>query len=135
MTRTTRRLRPPPSRRFRDRERCFDLDAAFRRLPGESIPRDGHMQQTLCRYGGVTTAIFAFDAGAGLDRFRVDGESILHVIDGRVHVETDDATHELTPDCILLLDPDVAQSLTAVESSRVLIHFILDGTADEESAE
>jgi len=120
----TTRLRIPPSTRFGEKERYFDLEKAFEELPGESVERHGHIQKALYRYGNTTTAIFAFEAGGGLDSFSVEGEAIIHVIRGRLRVKTDGAAYTLTQNQILLLDPDVSQSMTAEEPTEMLMTLI-----------
>ena len=119
------RLRVPPRERFRGKERVFDLDRAFAELPRESVVRYGHIQKTLYRYGPTTTAIFAFEKGATLDAYRVEGEAILHVLAGHLKVKTEADAHELSAGQILLLDPDVEHSLSALEPTRLLLTVVI----------
>lgn len=129
MDKTTKRLRHPPKARFRGDERFFDLDEAFDALPSQSTWRDGHIQKTLYRYGPTTTAIFEFQAEAGLDEYRAEAEAIIHVIRGRIRVATPTNTHELSENQILLIDPEVPQSVHALEPARVLLTMVC---ADDE---
>ncbi len=119
------RLRIPPRERFAGSERVFDLNSAFAGLPAESVPRQGHMQKALYRLGPATTAIFAFEAGGGLDQYTVDGEAILHVIHGRLRVCTEGGSYQLTRDQMLLLDPGVPHDLHALEPTRLLLTVVL----------
>ena len=123
MTDANPRLRVPPRVRFGERERFFDLDQAFESLPAQSVARDGHIQKALYRSGDTTTAIFLFEKGAGLARYRLEGEAILQVLAGRLRVTTDESRYELGPNQILLLDPDVPQGMEALERTRLLITY------------
>lgn len=124
------RRRIHPRERFAGAERIFNLDKAFADLPAESQPRQGHMQKALYRLGPTTTAIFAFDKGGSIDQHSPEGESIIHVLTGRLSVRTAKARHELGPNDLLLLDPGVAHDLKALEPTRMLMTFVL-GDASE----
>ena len=123
------RLRVPPRERFAGRERVVDLDGAFAELPRESVPRQGHIQKTLYRLGRTTTAIFAFDAGGGLDQYTVEGEATVHVLKGRLRVTTPSKTYDLGPNQLLLLDPGVPHDLSAEEATRLLMTVVLKDPA------
>lgn len=117
--------RVPPRERFAGNQHVINLVKAFEQLPRESVPRQGHMQKALYRLGPTTTAIFAFEAGARLDQHALEGEAIIHVLTGRVHVQTDQAKHELGPDDLLLLNPSVPHDVTAIEPTRMLLTVVL----------
>lgn len=119
------RPRTPPRQRFAGSERLFDLNTAFAELPAESVLRQGHMQKALYRLGPATTAIFAFEAGGGLDQYTVAGEAIIHVIRGRLQVRTDEGSYELTRDQMVLLDPGIPHDLHALEPTRLLLTVVL----------
>jgi quercetin dioxygenase-like cupin family protein len=129
MSQEPSRLRVPPRERFRGKERVFDLGRAFADLPGESVVREGQTQKTLYRYGPTTTAIFAFEKGATLDAYRVEGQAILHVLAGRLKVKTEAESYELGAGQILLLDPDVEHSLIASEPTRLLLTVVILGAS------
>jgi mannose-6-phosphate isomerase-like protein (cupin superfamily) len=118
-------LRTPPRVRFQGAERCIDLRAEFAALPGESIVRDGHIQKTLYRWGPMTTAIFVYEQGAQLPTYEVQGEAVLHVLSGRVRVETESETYEAGAENLVLLDPNVKHCLTALEPTRLLLTVVL----------
>jgi hypothetical protein len=120
------RRRVPPSTRFEDKERLFDLDAAFAQLPEESVARNGHMQKALYRYGPTTTAIFAFGQDAVLDRYWFEGQAIIQVVRGSLRVTTDDETYDLSESQVLLLDPEVPQSFRALAPTQVLVTLITE---------
>ena len=122
------RLRVPPRERFAGSERIFDLEAAFAKLPRESVARHGHMQKTLYRTGPTTTAIFAFEAGGGMEEYTVDGEAILHVLEGRLQVRPSASEYVLTGQQMVLLDPGVSHDLAAIEPTRMLLTVVLQET-------
>jgi quercetin dioxygenase-like cupin family protein len=119
------RHRVPPRERFAGSERLFNLDKAFADLPAESTARQGHMQKALYRLGPTTTAIFQFEQDGEIDQHSVDGESIIHVLSGRLSVRTSTAQHELRANDLLLLDPGVSHDLKALEPTRMLMTFVL----------
>jgi quercetin dioxygenase-like cupin family protein len=119
------RRRIPPRERFSGSERVFNLDKAFADLPGESTPRQGHMQKALYRLGPTTTAIFAFEKGGAIEQHTAEGESIIHVLSGRLSVRTSKSKHELRANDLLLLNPGVPHDLEALEPTRMLMTFVL----------
>jgi quercetin dioxygenase-like cupin family protein len=119
------RPRVPPRERFAGTERVFNLEKAFADLPAESTARQGHMQKALYRLGPTTTAIFAFDSGGAIEQHTAEGESIIHVLSGRLSIRTSKATHELGANDLMLLDPGVPYDLTALEPTRMLMTFVL----------
>lgn len=120
------RRRIHPRERFAGGERVFNLDKAFADLPSESQSRQGHMQKALYRLGPTTTAIFAFEKGGAIDQHSPEGESIIHVLTGRLSVRTAKAHHELKSNDLLLLNPGVPHDLKALEPTRMLMTFVLD---------
>jgi len=126
MTTADNRLREPPRLRFKGAEKKFSLVEQFDALPSESVMRHGHMQKTLYKHGPMTTAIFSIRSGAGLNRHELDGESIIHVIKGRVQVHTPTATHEVKRDEILLLDPKTPHDVNALEDTEMVMTVVLE---------
>jgi len=124
---SSERLRTHPSERFQAQTVRFDLDAEFERLPSESRGAHGHMQKTLYRRGGCTTAIFRFEKGAALREHRVDGEAIIHVLAGGVSVETPDEAFDVGAGSMLCLAPGVAHNVVAKAESRFVLHVALEG--------
>lgn len=120
------RLRVPPRERFQGTERVFNLEQAFNQLPAESTARQGHMQKTLYRLGPTTTAIFQFEKGGSINQHTMEGEAIIHVLSGRMSVQTASDRHELGPNDLMLLDPGVRHDFTALEACRMLMTFVLD---------
>lgn len=124
-TRPGGRPRIPPRERFAGTERLFNLEKAFAELPGESTPRQGHMQKALYRLGPTTTAIFAFETGGEIDQHSVDGESIIHVLSGRMSIRTAQSKRELGPNDLMMLDPGVPHDVKALEPTRMLMTVVL----------
>ena len=130
---TPRRRRVRPSERFEGTQRLIDLDRAFASLPAESVARQGHIQKTIYRHGATTTAIFQFQAGAGLEEYELEGQAIIQVVSGTLRVCASDRTYEVGPNHVLLLDPGVAQELRAITATRMLLTIVLEqGASDEE---
>ena len=118
------RPRVHPRERFAGTERVFNLDKAFAELPTESTARQGHMQKALYRLGPTTTAIFTFEKGGHIDRHTAEGEAIIHVLSGRLSIQTAATTHELKTNDLLLLDPGVPYTFKALEPTRMLMTFV-----------
>lgn len=125
MSEQPERLRVHPRERFAASELRFNLAEAFERLKEESVARQGHIQKTLYHHGPTTLAIFAFEAGAAMDQHAVDGEAILHVLNGRLTVTTEDATHDLRAGSVLLLDPGVPHDVHAKEPTHLMLTVVL----------
>lgn len=125
MSQSQRRPRTPPRERFAGNEKQFRLEEEFAGLPEESRGHGGHMQKALYRHGPFTTAIFAFDAGSGLDQHRVEGESFIHVLEGELSVQTSENEYLLRANDVLLLDPGVQHDLRAVKATRMMMTFIM----------
>ena len=119
--------RIPPRDRFAGTERVINLDQAFAELPAESIVRQGHIQKTLHRSGPTTTAIFCFDTGSALNQHVLQGEAVLHVLEGLLRVTTDASTNELGPNDLMLLEPGVPHDLKALKTTKVLLTVVLQG--------
>lgn len=118
---TFERRRTAPRERFAGNQKLFNLDREFQKLPDESTMRQGHMQKAIYRHGDVTTAIFFFEANGGIDQHMLEGESIIHVLEGELFVRTGDSEYTLMPNDVLLLDPKVPHDLRAVVDTRVLL--------------
>ena len=119
------RPRIPPRERFAGVERVFNLDEAFTQLPNESRLRQGHMQKALYRLGPTTTAIFDFQRDGAITQHRMEGEAIIHVLAGRLSVQTPMAQHELGPNDLMMLDPGVSHDFKALEPTRMLMTVVL----------
>lgn len=128
MTSPFDRTRMAPRDRFAGAEQAFRLADEFANLPAQSTPRQGHMQKALYRHGPVTTAIFEFQKDGHINQHAIEGESILHVLEGRVIVHTPTAEYDLGPNDLLLIDPAVPHDIRAAERSRLLMTVVLLGS-------
>lgn len=117
--------RVPPRQRFAGSEHVINLDKAFADLPRESTVYQGHMQKTLYRLGPTTTAIFQFEKDGTMDKHAVEGEAIIHVLSGRLGVQTPAGKHELRGGDVLLLNPGVPHDVKALEPTRMLLTVVL----------
>jgi len=126
MTNDPTRLREPPRDRFETQVRLVSLNQAFEELPHESIERQGHIQKALFRHGPTTTAIFLFEADSRLREHAMDGEAIIHVLEGRVTIQAEGQFHELAPNDLMLLKPRVQHDIEASETTRLLMHVVLE---------
>ncbi|MFI4917892.1 MAG: cupin domain-containing protein [Phycisphaerales bacterium JB060] len=120
------RLRPHPATRFAGDIHVVDLDDAFARLPGESVERRGLSQEALYKHGRLTTAAFAMRKGARLEDHAVDGEAVLHVLAGEVHLTMDGVGQDVAAGQIVLLAPGVEHAVEATEDARLLMHIVLE---------
>ena len=100
----------------------IDVDEATAALraagPGGTA---GRRQKTLLRDGGVTVALFLFDAGAALDAHKAPGAVVIHVLDGRLRVNAGGRAHDLTAGRLLVLAPGAVHDVTADAPSRMLL--------------
>ena len=121
------RLRTPPEQRFAPPEELVDLPAAAHQLLAEPSGQHGHKQMALFRHGQATLALYCFDAAGRLPDHVVDGPVIIHVLAGRLHVNTDHNTHTLAAGQILRLAPGVRHDVTADEPTQMLLTVCLQG--------
>jgi quercetin dioxygenase-like cupin family protein len=116
------RLRVPPSERFAGESRVFDLAAELLRLRAEPHGAvRGHRQMTLFHRPPVAHVLFSFDAGGALKRHVADGLVTIHVLEGRIQVETDEGGTALHAGQVLVLNPKVAHAVHAAEASAMLL--------------
>lgn len=116
------RLRPRPADRFAGPEHRLDLEAAVRALRSE--PHDGkdkHRQITVFHKGPLRLVLFTFEAGGGLASHRAPGFVVIHVVRGKIRVQTLQQTHDLSANQALTLDPEVVHDVQAVEASEMLL--------------
>lgn len=120
------RLRPPPSERFAGPEHQIDLSASLEALRGEHHEStERHRQITVFHKGPLRIVLFAFEAGAGLPAHRAPGFVVIHTLRGRITVKTMNASHELAPGQLVMLDPEVVHDVTAAEPSDMLLTITL----------
>ncbi len=83
------------------------------------------MQKALYRHGPFTTGIWQFDADAGIDEHIIEGEAVIHVLEGQLFVRTAQQEYTLGPGEILLLDPRTVHDIRAVKPSRMMMTFVM----------
>lgn len=120
------RLRPHPAVRFAGDIHVVDLEEAFARLPGESVERRGLSQEALYKHGRLTTAAFAMRKGATLENHTVEGEAVVHVLAGAVHLTMDGVGQDVAAGQVVLLGPGVEHAVEAKEDARLLVHIVLE---------
>lgn len=120
------RLRPHPATRFAGDIHVVDLEEAFARLPGESVERRGLSQEALYKHGRLTSAAFAMRKGAMLENHTVEGEAVIHVLSGLVHLTMDGVGQDVAAGQIVLLAPGVEHAMEALEDAQVLMHIVLE---------
>ena len=121
------RLREHPEQRFAPDQELFELDQTVQKLHRESSGQHGHKQINLFKHGPVSLALFHFDAGAKMDDHSVDGVVIIHVLKGRLIVRTEEQNHEMGPNAVLRLAPNVMHSVEAKEHADMLLTICVEG--------
>ena len=131
------RLREHPERRFDPPQLPFDLEAVAARLLAEPLPANRRLrQETLYRHGPLTLALFLFEQGASLPQHVAEGVATVHVLQGRLKMETEGTAHDLPAGSLLVLAPGVRHDVQAIEPSRMLLTVCLDPVVlSQESAQ
>jgi quercetin dioxygenase-like cupin family protein len=121
------RMRTHPDQRFDRARQLIDLRAAAAELAAEAASTPGrHRQKTLIRYGPTTVALFHFAANSSMPEHVTKGTVTIHVLDGRMTVNTPDGTSDLSAGQILVLAPNVKHDLHAPEETRMLLTVHLE---------
>lgn len=124
------RLRSHPEERFSAGQRKIDLEQATAELQAEDrASGHGHRQKTLYKHGGATIALFSFEADSRLSEHRTRGTVTIHALEGRLRITAGGESYDLTPGQLVVLAPDVPHDVTAVVSSRMLLHVSLEAPA------
>jgi len=122
------RLRSYPSGRFAGESHAFNLGEVLRDLRAEAHSAErGHRQMTIFHRAPVTQVIFAFEPGSELADHAAHGLVTIHVLEGRLAVQTDGHDHALSAGHLLVLNPDVRHSVRALEASAMLLTVHLEG--------
>ena len=105
----------------------IDLPAAVARLREDPRPaRSGHRQRSLFHRTPVSHVLFAFDAGGSLPRHSANALVTIHALEGRLIVEADGSNHELRAGQALVLNPNVAHAVHAVDASAMLLTVVME---------
>ncbi|HRT40832.1 MAG TPA: hypothetical protein P5223_02105 [Phycisphaerae bacterium] len=122
------RSRTHPRVRFATQEAVFDLLLAAQALLTEPTSgHHGHRQMALFKHGPMTLALYLFESGSKLPNHVVDGPIILHVLDGEVAIRTSSSDYQLSAGQLLRLAPRVEHDISALQESRLLLTFCLEG--------
>ncbi|HEX7009514.1 MAG TPA: AraC family ligand binding domain-containing protein [Phycisphaeraceae bacterium] len=124
---SSHRVRTPPRVRFAPSEDRFNLKTAAETLAREPSGQRGHKQMALFRHGPATLALYLFETGASLPDHVVDGPVIIHVLQGRLKVATDQTEHDLPAGTLLRLAPNVRHDVSALERSQMLLTICVEG--------
>lgn len=123
-------MRTPPRDRFGAPATLVDLGRASADLAGEAHEATrGHRQIALYKNAGTTLALFLFDAGGSMREHAAAGVATVHVLEGRIVLEVEGESHELTKEQVLVLAPGVRHNVLAREPSRLLLTVSLTPTS------
>jgi len=127
------RLRPHPNTRETRPVLSLDLAAAVRALEAEPQPAaSGHRQISLLHRGPLRLLLFAFEAGGSLPAHHAPGQVVIQALTGRLEVTTPHGRVELGPGQVIVLEPELPHSISAVVASQMLLTIclgLLDGDA------
>ncbi len=120
------RLRPKPSKRFEGNLHKFDVEEQLERIRNEDLSEEhlkqGHRQIELQRYQGTTLSLFHFEPGGEIPEHSLEeGLVILHLLEGKVRVNTENGNIVLEVGELLTLKSNLAHSLEAEEESHLLM--------------
>lgn len=115
------RMRTPPEQRFAGPEHLIDLDAIAEQIKAEHPPEHGHWQMVIFRRGGMTLALYCFEAGGSLREHTADGLMTIQPLDKPMVVHTPQQTHEVAPGQLVTLDPGVPHDVQAAKGGRMLL--------------
>lgn len=100
----------------------MELDAALETLRSEQHDgKDRHRQITVFRKGPLRLVLFAFEVGGSLASHRAPSYVVIHVLRGRIRVQTLNESYELATNQILMLDPEVVHDVQADEQTDMLL--------------
>jgi len=120
------RLRSKPSKRFQGILHKFDLDDELERIKSEELSEEhfkqGHRQIELHRDKGTTLTLYHFEADGKIPEHSLDdGLVVIHVLDGKITVRTEDGDVSLEEDDLVTLQSNLAHSLEAEKESHLLL--------------
>ena len=100
------------------------IAAGLRREDAGFESSAGRHQMTVFRRGPVTMIVFAFDSGGTLPEHSAYGLVTIHALGGALTVRTCDCDYALTAGMTAVLAPGVPHSVTAEESSEMLLTVV-----------
>jgi quercetin dioxygenase-like cupin family protein len=116
------RLRPHPSTRLTGPAVHLSLPDLSRALQAEPHPATaGHRQAGLIHHGPLRLLLFAFEPGGRLPEHRAPGHVVIHCLRGELSIEAAASRHRLGDGEVLVLEPNVPHSVTALAESEMLL--------------
>jgi quercetin dioxygenase-like cupin family protein len=121
-TETGQEVETPPSLPFAR----FDLEEEIRRMRATARP-GGHLGKTLVRAPDMRLVLMILQRGARISEHRAGGSSSIQGLDGRVTLTLPDASFEIGPGHLLVIEHDVPHALEAAEDSAILLTIAFRG--------
>ena len=118
---------------------AFDLAQQLTSLKQESSwQRSDRNARTLVEESGFRLVLTALKAGAQLREHRADGWVSIHGLEGHLRVQAGRHTTDLAPGHVVVLEPNLAHSVEAVEEGAFLLSLALrageGGTGQERAS-
>src|SRR5262245_16572736 len=100
----------------------FDIEDELDALRADLSRSSGRRSaKTLAKAGGLRLTLVVLDAGARLEPEARAGGASLHVLEGRLRVQTDGEVHELGPGRVIALTQNLREPIEAVDAAAFLI--------------
>jgi quercetin dioxygenase-like cupin family protein len=118
----TQRLRARPDERFESPVVHFNLHAigaTLRAEPHRAVA--GHRQIAIYKREHTTVVVYAFERDGEIPVHTAEGLVMLQTLRGRVHVDCDGDSYELTPGQIVILAAGVPHAVRASEPSEMIL--------------
>jgi quercetin dioxygenase-like cupin family protein len=77
--------------------------------------------KTLAKAGGLRVTLVCLEANTTMSPEASAGGATIHVIEGRLRVQTDGTMHELSPGELVVLEENLRQPIQAAERSAFLL--------------
>jgi quercetin dioxygenase-like cupin family protein len=105
----------------------FDLVAEVQQVRAGAHAA-GHVAKTLVRTNELRLVLMVLQRGAELPVHQAEGAMTVHALDGRLRiVAAESHFYELVPGQLLVLEPGVPHSVTAIEDSAILLSIAWRG--------
>ncbi len=100
----------------------FDLDAELERLHAEEGWQQGTRNaKTLVKEPDLRIVLIALRQGGRMEEHRAPGRLSIQTLTGRLRLQVREQTIDLPAGHVLVLDPDVAHDVEALEESAFLL--------------
>ncbi|MCC7351455.1 MAG: cupin domain-containing protein [Phycisphaerales bacterium] len=126
MSEPTERLREHPDNRFAAGQHLIDIHQVAQRLSAEPLQgKRMHRQETIYKHSSATIALFIFEQGANLPEHVAEGVVSVQVLQGKLRMNVQGQSNELSAGQILVLAPGVKHDASALEPSQMLLTVCL----------